>query len=229
MVFNLHKNLFNKNSSATPSYPFFVEAILKEQLMPQERESRYVLPLKKALKAKGFGSISGGGSTLFDRAEPGEREILESCIDIELANLDEALDLTKQTLNELGAPVGSKLNYSKNDTACSEPIGDNELLNVYFDNYNLAPEIYEKVDTRTLYEALTTALKGKIVGTPNGPYTWPSEVLFYFIGPSADQIYEQIEPLRFEFPIFQNARVVFNRKDTQNAHSEIRIPFNARE
>ena len=31
MVFNLRKNLFNKNSSATPSYPFFVEAILKEQ------------------------------------------------------------------------------------------------------------------------------------------------------------------------------------------------------
>jgi hypothetical protein len=210
-------------------YPFFVFAKLIEQVGPLERGERYETPLTAYLEERGLGTVSGGGCLLRDRAHPGEKDIEYAGIDIELANLNEALALTKSKLKELGAPAGSQLEYTGLDgNIHSEPIGELELLNIFVDNLSLAPEIYESADMEALCKGLSSALRVGGIGELRGPCIWPSEVLFYFVGPNADEIFERLEPLRKNYPILQNARVVFQRRDSAKTPIELRIAFNER-
>jgi len=59
---------------------------------------------------RGFGRITGGGTQLDQ-----DRRAAWVGLDIELSNLEEALEFTRQKLRELGAPAGSVLTYRIGD------------------------------------------------------------------------------------------------------------------
>lgn len=233
-ILNSLRNLFkakepgkHPENEAVQKYSKFVFATIVEPLTPDERNKRYADPLAAYLEEHEIGVVTGGGTLLGDRAHPDEKDIINAGIDIELANLDEALALAKSKLIELGAPFGSNVEYKNHEGKfLTEPIGELELLHVFIDNMNLGDEIYENTDTQSLYKAFDTALAGSTIGEARGTCIWKSEILIYFAGKSADEIFEKIEPLCTDFPILQNARIVFQRKDKEKQPKELRIPFN---
>jgi hypothetical protein len=85
----------------------FVFAKIIDGVSPMERGAKYEMPLHQALHAKGFGSVTGGGSQM---SRDGN-SIEWIGIDIELSNLEEALTFTRQCLSNLGAPQGSVIQY----------------------------------------------------------------------------------------------------------------------
>lgn len=93
--------------SPTPAvvpYPHRVTARIPQALEPMDRGATYEDPLSAALKLHRVGEVTGGGSQLNAN---GGIEFVE--LELSLANLDEALALTKKTLRQLGAPKGSEL------------------------------------------------------------------------------------------------------------------------
>src|SRR3990167_1318268 len=175
------------DNKAVRKYSQFVFATIVEPLTPDERNKRYSDPLAAYLEEQEIGVVTGGGTTLGDRAHPDEKDIIDAGIDIELANLDEAIALTKNKLIELGAPFGSKIQYENHEGKfCTEPIGELELLHVFIDNVNLGHEIYENIDTQSLHRAFDTALAGSTIGEARGSCIWKSEILIYFAGKNAD-------------------------------------------
>src|SRR5689334_13974149 len=85
-------------------FPQRVLARLYEHIQPIDRGERYEDPLQAVLESKGLGSVSGGGSLL---NELGGIDYVD--IEIELATLDQALDVVAETLESHGAPQGSEL------------------------------------------------------------------------------------------------------------------------
>ena len=80
---------------------------------------RFADPLYIALQEHGFGRITGGNG---QQNEAGQMEWIS--IDIQLVNLDEALAFTRRTLQELGAPPGSELEYTLDGQTVTQPIDD---------------------------------------------------------------------------------------------------------
>src|SRR5688500_17939257 len=71
---------------------------------PLERGERYEDQLQAVLEAARAGEVTGGGSQL---SENGEIESAD--VEIELANLDDALQLAVDALERAGAPQGSEI------------------------------------------------------------------------------------------------------------------------
>jgi hypothetical protein len=92
----------------TPHYPHYVIARLPEPIEPLRRASRYEDPLTAALKPRGLGEVTGGGSQLNAN---GIIEFVE--IEIGLANLGDALAVVQDTLRKLGVPPGSELHVHR--------------------------------------------------------------------------------------------------------------------
>jgi hypothetical protein len=85
-----------------------VVAKIMDPILPMARGRKYEEPLDEALQARGFGSVTGAGTqTQSDQDNP----VAWIGLDLELCNLDEALEFTRRTLRELGAPPGSVLEY----------------------------------------------------------------------------------------------------------------------
>ncbi len=72
-----------------------------------------------------------------------------------------------------------------------------------------------------LEKAFSNGADGKVYG----PCAWPSEILLYFAGDSADAMYSIVEKVPSAFPIFQNARVVFQRRDSSKEPKSLRLAF----
>ena len=107
--------------AAAPPVPgkFFVYARIMENIMPIERGEKYEDPLWDLLERENLGRVVGGGTMLNDdKANP----IAFVGIDLELFNLDTALQATRLKLRELGAPPGSVLEYEANGEFRSLPI-----------------------------------------------------------------------------------------------------------
>ncbi len=77
---------------------------------PMERASKYEDPLDDSLRERDYGFTTGGG-TQMDKGGG----IAWIGIDIELRDLDSALEFTRNRLRELGAPRGSVLQYRAGD------------------------------------------------------------------------------------------------------------------
>lgn len=89
---------------ALPEFPQTVVVRIPEALGPLDRAANYEAPLSAALKSKSLGEVTGGGTQL---TEKGGIAYIE--VELGLANLDEALDVTKGTLKRVGAPAGTEL------------------------------------------------------------------------------------------------------------------------
>ena len=90
--------------------PYFVFAKIMDKVAPMERGPKYEDPLDDALRERGVGYTTGAG-TQMEKAGG----IAWVGIDIELCDVDGALEFTRQRLRELGAPPGSVLEYRVGD------------------------------------------------------------------------------------------------------------------
>jgi hypothetical protein len=201
-------------------YPHTVVARIDEYIEPIDRGDRYEDPLAKVLEKSELGEVTGGGSQLDD-----EYKIAFVEIELQLANLDEALSLTKQTLNQLGAPIGSQLEFERDGKLCNEPIGNLECLGIYLDGVGLPNDVYANLDFSAVLEQLHLELKTASAGEPRGIRQGNEETGVFVFGPSADKIYSVVQSLPAKIPIFQNARIVFKRKDQSKQPKEIRLPL----
>jgi hypothetical protein len=104
-------------TAQAPAKTYFVYAKLQDTVMPVERGSKYEDPLNDALAKAQFGEVTGGGSGL---TKDGKIEYIG--VDIELVNLDSALELARKKLLECGAPKGSVLQYEKDGKSVELPI-----------------------------------------------------------------------------------------------------------
>ena len=84
------------------AYPHVVVARVYEHIEPIERGDRYEDPLNAVLESAGVGRVTGGGSQL---TELGAIEFAD--VEIELANLDDAVSVATAALVRAGAPEGS--------------------------------------------------------------------------------------------------------------------------
>ncbi|MGD9682892.1 MAG: hypothetical protein AB7W16_17010 [Candidatus Obscuribacterales bacterium] len=209
------------SSDANKKYPHFVVARINEYIKPVDRGERYADPLSDILEEKGLGEVTGGGSQL---SLDGRIEGVD--LDIKLADLDEALSLTRKTLRELGIPAGSHLTYrTSGEDKVVEEIGDLEGIEIYLDAVGLPDEVYETLDFPAEYERLTEMLK-TVEGEPRCVYDLNEETLITAYGPDADRLFSSIETVSNTIPVFQNARIAFKRKDQSKEPKEKRLPMN---
>ncbi|HEX5220677.1 MAG TPA: hypothetical protein VFZ59_13985 [Verrucomicrobiae bacterium] len=109
--------------TSTPSpppiqqYPHFVFAKIMDPIDPLVRGEKYEDPLQATLEQKGLGEITGGG-TQMDK----NKRIEWIGIDMQIANLDTALELVRERLLELGAPKGSVLEFKRGNQELTLPI-----------------------------------------------------------------------------------------------------------
>ncbi len=94
-----------------------VRARLVGDMAMRDLGEKFADPLYHALRGRGCGDITGGGG---QQGENGRMEWIS--IDIRLVNLDAALDFARRTLQELGAPPGSEIEYTRDGQAHIIPI-----------------------------------------------------------------------------------------------------------
>ena len=194
-------------------YPHLVIARLYEYIEPIDRGNRYEDPLQAALEAAQAGAVTGGGSQLSE-----ERGIEFADVEIELANLDAALDLVANTLETAGAPQGSEIRHEDNVV---RQFGRHQCLAIYLDGTSLPDEVYANLD----FDQVVTEI-GNAAGPDSFHGCWqgPEETGLYFFGNNAEEMFTRVEPLLRTLPIGQNARVVVGHgKDGQPSRT-VRMP-----
>lgn len=98
--------LLRTTNAAPDDTPTLVFAKIMDDVSPTERRTRYTDPLDDSLRELGYGSVTGGGTML---NKEGDTKWVG--LDIELVNLESALEFVRLRLKELGAPLGSVIEY----------------------------------------------------------------------------------------------------------------------
>lgn len=103
----------------------FVYIFVPEPIQPLDRGDKYEDPLAEALTTAGLGDVSGGGSSLSDERPDGTR-VVESCgIDVDVTDLDLALELIRERIPALGAPRGTELQYTRRGAKLRDVLEEN--------------------------------------------------------------------------------------------------------
>jgi hypothetical protein len=102
--------------AAVPS-THFVFAKVMDPVSPLERASKYEDPLDQALQEKKLGGVTGGGTSM---AKDGGIEWVG--IDLDLVDLEGAVEFSRAKLRDLGAPEGSVLEYQADGKKVRVPI-----------------------------------------------------------------------------------------------------------
>jgi hypothetical protein len=138
-------------------FPHLVLARLYEHIEPIDRGARYEDPLQGALDLKKSGQVTGGGSQL---NQEGSIEFAD--VEMELANLDAALDVVVEALEQAGAPQGSEL-IDGTDGRVLRTFGIHQCVAIYLDGVSLPDEVYADLD----FEAVVTE-----IGAAAGPESY---------------------------------------------------------
>jgi len=202
----------------TDRFPNLVIARIPEHIGPVDRGERYEDPLQDALAIRDLGAVTGGGSQVTETTEI-------DFVDVELllADLDEALAVSRRILEEAGAPVGSRFLFEKDGVETELAFGAMEGLSLYLDGVSLPAEVYEQLDIHGFVEQLAKATES-VGGEPRATWDGPTESAFHHFGPSADAMLNAIRPLIDTHPICQNARIVL-RQGPHGATRTIRVPM----
>lgn len=193
-------SLFKK--PAKPKHdPVFVFAKLNAKVMPFDRGDRFEDPLDKAIKKAGFGEVTGGGT-----GQQPTGEIDHSGIDIDVVDIEQGIPFITATLDRLGAPKGSQLEYEHKGQTHTVPFGSLEGIGIYLNGTDLPPEVYEKSDINVVIETINKLLKGR--GSAQDFWEGPSETALYLYGPSADAMLAAVQAFIASEPLCQKARVV---------------------
>jgi hypothetical protein len=194
-------------------YPHFVLARFYQHIEPIDRGDRYEDPLNDALEAAGIGRVTGGGSQLTE-----EGRIAFADIEIELADLDGALQTAVQALERAGAPQGSEIHQ---DGSVLREFGSAQCVAVYLDGVSLPDEVYADLD----FDQLVAQIDGAAgEGSYRGHWQGPEETGLFFFGPDAEDLFARIEPVLLALPIGQNARVVVNESKSGDSGRTVRLP-----
>jgi hypothetical protein len=196
-------------------FPHLVLARVYEHIEPIDRGDRYEDPLQATLEKMGIGRVTGGGSQLDELGG-----IAYADVEIELANVDEALRIVAEALEVAGAPQGSELIQASDDRVLRE-FGKLQCLAIYLDGTSLPDEVYANLD----FEAVVAAM-GAAAGDDSYRGFWqgPEETALFLFGPDADAMFTRVEPVLRRLPIGQNARVVLRHGKPSLSPREIRMP-----
>ena len=190
-----------------------VIARLYEHLEPIDRGERYEDPLDAVLEAAGLGRVTGGGSQL---NESGGIEFVD--LEIELANLDEALTTTVGALEAAGAPAGSEILHD--DTVLRE-FGTTQCLAIFLDGVSLPDDVYADLD----FDGVVTQLDAA-AGPAAFRCFWQGaeETGLFFFGSDAEEMFRRAEPVLSARPIGQNARIVIRHGKPAFHPRTVRMP-----
>ncbi len=196
-------------------FPHVVLARLYEHIEPIDRGERYEDPLQAILERGNLGRVTGGGSQLNESGG-----ITHADVEIELANLDEALRLVVEALEAAGAPQGSELIDASTSQVLQE-LGKQQCLAVFLDGTSLPDEVYEKLDFDAVVSEIAAAAGD---GSYRGFWQGDEETGLFFFGPDAETMFSRIEPVLARLPIGQNARVVLRHGKQSSKPRELRMP-----
>jgi hypothetical protein len=196
-------------------FPHLVLARLYEHIEPIDRGDRYEDPLQAALEEAGIGRVTGGGSQLDELGA-----ITYVDIEIELANLDDALRIVADALEAAGAPQGSELILASDERVLRD-FGKLQCLAIYLDGTSLPDEVYAQLDFDAVVEEI-----GAAAGDDSFRGFWqgPEETGLFLFGPDAEAMFAHVEPVLRRLPIGQNARVVVRHGKQSLGPREIRMP-----
>jgi hypothetical protein len=194
-------------------YPHFILARFYEHIEPIDRGDRYEDPLNERLESAGIGRVTGGGSQL---TESGRIEFAD--VEIELVDLDAALQAAVEALERAGAPQGSEILL---DGSVLREFGTAQSVAVYLDGVTLPAEVYADLD----FDQLVAELDGAAgVGNYRGFWQGPEETGLFFFGANAEELFERLHPALLALPIGQNARVVVNAGKSKAPTRTVRLP-----
>ena len=196
-------------------HPHLVLARVYEHIEPIDRGERYEDPLDDALKQRGAGRVTGGGSQLDELGA-----ITFADLEIELADLGGALQVVAGALEAAGAPEGSELLLAS-DERVLRTFGKLQCLAVFLDGTSLPDEVYAELDFDAVVEELGAAA-GE--GSFRGFWQGPEETGLFFFGPDAEAMLARVEPALRRLPIGQNARIVVRHGKPSLNPREIRLP-----
>lgn len=183
-----------------PPEPIFAYAQLNARVMPIDRGERYEDPLQEALEENGFAAVTGGGTM---QSENGE---IDFCgIDLDLFDVEQGVPFICQFLSELGAPQGSKLQYTQDGEQVEVPFGFLEGLAVYFNGTDLPDEVYEQCDINEVYDEFNRLLGER--GDIQGYWQGPTETALYLYGYSAEEMRELLADYMANYPLCEKARI----------------------
>lgn len=184
---------------------------LNMRLQPVHRGSYIEDVLDFMLRSKGYGCVSGGGTSISDEGEP------ESCdIQIDLAeDSEEILEQLQSIAEKLEAAKGSKLKYGSAtkypenfEYDVEYPTGKLEGLAVYINGTDLPDEVYENNDIGEVVDELQNILgnNGALIFSY---WEGPQETALYFYGEGGfDAMLKKVTPFLNEHPLCQKSRVV---------------------
>lgn len=98
-------------ASTPASKPVLVFIHIPEALMPTERGKKYEEPIDAVLKKAGVGSVTGSGTAMKKDGSIGYVGV-----DANLTDLKKGLPVLKAELTRIGAPKGTRLQYSVGET-----------------------------------------------------------------------------------------------------------------
>ena len=197
------------------TFPHAVLARVYEHIEPIDRGDRYEDPLQAVLESKGVGRVTGGGSQLNESGG-----IAYADIELELANLDSALDVVVQALESAGAPQGSQL-LDASDGRVLREFGTQQCLAIYLDGVSLPDEVYSSLDFESVIGTIEAAA-GE--GSYRGTWQGPQETAVFFFGQDAEELFGRVEPVLRRLPIGQNARVIIRAGHEALNPRELRMP-----
>ena len=196
-------------------FPHVVVARIYEHIGPIDRGDRYEDPLHDSLEQKNVGRVTGGGSQLDERGG-----IAFADVEMELANLDDAVSTVADTLEQAGAPQGSEL-IDASDGRVLREFGTRQCLAIYLDGTSLPAEVYAGLDLDAVVNEI-----GAAAGEDSyrGGWQGPAETAVFFCGADADAMFSRVEPVLRRLPIGQNARVVLRPGKPSLNPREVRMP-----
>jgi len=197
-------------------YPHLVQARVYEHIEPIDRGERYEDPLQAVLEKAGVGRVTGGGSQLNEVGG-----IAYADLDVELANLGDALGIVAAALEAAGAPQGSEI-IDASDGSVLREFGKQQCVAIFLDGTGLPDEVYAQLD----FEAVIGALGGAAgENSYRGLWQGAQETAVFFFGADAEAMFARVEPVLRRLPIGQNARVVIRAGKQQLQPREVRIPM----
>jgi len=110
-----------------------------------------------------------------------------------------------ETLEKLGAPVGSSAQFSDEDAA-KVMFGSTEGVGVYLNGTDLPDEVYRTSDINELIERLADGLGD--AGEMFSYWEGPTETALYYYGASATVMRERMAAVLASHPLAQRCRVV---------------------
>jgi hypothetical protein len=90
----------------------FIYVKIPASIEPLDRGSLFEDPIDSALKPKGLGYVSGGGSLLGRPQSDGTRKIEFCGIDIDTTDRVAVLQILRSLLPDLGLPLATELHYT---------------------------------------------------------------------------------------------------------------------